>query len=196
MVSRDLRDGDPRRIGTSQRRARPVQASQQHISRGTHAEKFGATHPQRSLRNADFGAECRHIYLLIEALVDGLLEIGHDGDVMLPRLGRVVRLASDQAIDRRMKKLLRSALATSYALSGRQAARCVQKGAEISGRPHGRAGVFCSRAAARSAAPSTPCCTLRAARAIARSTPTRNHRCIVGACLGSNRARACHLFAR
>ncbi len=106
MPSRDLRDARCRRIGPSQRPANLVQPPQQEITRGTYAEKFGATHSQRSLRYTDLGTERGNVELVVDALADYFLETNHDGSVTPSRSGIIARIVNRQAIDDRVERFL------------------------------------------------------------------------------------------
>jgi hypothetical protein len=106
MTSGDLRDARCGGISTSQRRASPVQSSQQEIPRGAYAEEFGATHSQRPLRYADLCAKSGHAESLVSAFAEHFFKTNHNGSVMVSCFWIFVRLVGGQAIDDRVKHFL------------------------------------------------------------------------------------------
>jgi hypothetical protein len=111
-ASSNLSDACCCRVGTSQRRAGQVQSSQQKIAGTTHAQEFGAAHPQRALWHADSRAKRGHARPSADTRDQCILEPDHDVGVMSPGFEIDVGIIGRQAIDEHVKQFS-SARATS-----------------------------------------------------------------------------------
>jgi hypothetical protein len=100
--------GDARscRIGTPQRCARQIQASQQKIPARTDSQEFSAAHPQSSFGHADRRAKFKHGRLADGVSGQLVLESDHETGVMPPRFEIIANVIGRQAIEKRVEKLL------------------------------------------------------------------------------------------
>jgi hypothetical protein len=105
-ASGNLRDARVCWIGTPQSRPRHVQSSQQRVVGWTHAQEFGAAHPQGSFRHADVSAKLGNTEMAADMRGQLILEPDHDIGVTVPGFEFAVDIISRQAIDKRVKQFL------------------------------------------------------------------------------------------